>query len=99
MYLTEPTSKKWKKEKLKSKKTDMLRSISWCDIARESWPESEPEGFRLNSHISRLRAHSGRMHAVWACRMQMSQLQRILNSLPVPGVSTVDLIYKLFTIS
>jgi len=28
MYRTEPTAKKWKREKLKSKKKDMLRSIS-----------------------------------------------------------------------
>jgi len=80
----------------------MLRSISWCDIARESLPKSEPDGFRLNSHISRLRAHSGRMHAVWACRMQMSQLQRILLS-PSPAreyrPSAKSIIYKLFTIS
>jgi len=27
IYLTKPTTKKWKTEKLKSKKTDMLRSI------------------------------------------------------------------------
>ena len=27
IYRTEPTTKKWKTEKLKSKKTDMLRSI------------------------------------------------------------------------
>jgi len=28
IYSTEPTTKKWRTEKLKSKKTDMLRSIS-----------------------------------------------------------------------
>jgi len=28
IYRTEPTTEKWKTEKLKSKKTDMLRSIS-----------------------------------------------------------------------
>jgi len=27
IYRTEPTTKEWKTEKLKSKKTDMLRSI------------------------------------------------------------------------
>ena len=28
LYRTEPTTEKWKTEKLKSKKTDMVRSIS-----------------------------------------------------------------------
>jgi len=28
IYRTEPTTKKWKTEKVKSKKTDMLRSIN-----------------------------------------------------------------------
>jgi len=36
MYRTETTTKKWKKEKLQSKKTDMLRSIG-----KQSWKSVE----------------------------------------------------------
>jgi len=57
MYLTEPTTKKWKTEKLKSKKKRICSEISRGAILLVSRdPESEPDVFRLNSHISRLRA-------------------------------------------
>ena len=36
IYRTETTTKKWKKEKLQSKKTDMLRSIG-----KQSWKSVE----------------------------------------------------------
>jgi len=36
IYRTEPTTKKWKTEKLKSKKPDMLRSIG-----KQSWESVE----------------------------------------------------------
>jgi len=38
IYRTEPTNKKWKKEKLKSEKTDMLRSIR--KQSRNQWSQS-----------------------------------------------------------
>jgi len=41
-YRTEPTNKKWKTEKLKSKKTDMLRSIG--KTVRGVSPDEEKNG-------------------------------------------------------
>ena len=47
IYHTEPTTKKWKTEKLKSKKTDMLRSIGkqFGESVESRSPEEEKEGY------------------------------------------------------
>ena len=47
IYHTEPTTKKWKTEKLKSKKTDMLRSIGkqFGESVESCSPEEEKEGY------------------------------------------------------
>jgi len=50
IYRTETTTKKWKTEKLKSKKTDMLRSIlPLCHLSKKIFNDTAEQSGKDNS--------------------------------------------------